>query len=740
MSLSRGMRLADGQVTLRAPLLLFALWAVLAPVQGSQGHPSWRYISSEVVIPKKELHHGKGVQMPGWLSYSLRFGGKRHVIHMRRKKLFWSRHLLMMTQDDQGALQMDYPFIPPDCYYLGYLEEIPLSMVTMDTCYGGLEGIMKLDDLAYEIRPLSDSQRFEHIVSQIVSDISATGPTYKLGYKEDRDPLFSQKTASTAPRINNRIFSSHKGMIRGFAQSSNSMYRVYNNMTLCIKFMIDMVSLIDSMYKGLDIRYHLTAVLVFDVRDPVNMNDYRIPGGEYYQFHHTYLYNVIQPSASFIVVKDGPEDYQYNPRMFGFCSSQSLHMVGHLGRHYLLLAVVTSHLCGRSLGLYFDDHDCSCQRRSSCIMHRYPGLTDSFSNCSFVHIQNMLSTEKHCLFSEHLKFFNASLAHIRCGNSIVEDREQCDCGSFKECNANPCCSNDCRFESTFLCDKGLCCTNCTFSAAGTLCRPIRNICDLPEYCQGGSSGCPDDFYMQDGTPCSEEGYCYHGNCTDRTMHCKEIFGASTVEGPDVCYQINKKGHRFGHCRREFSARRFIQCHDRDVKCGRLQCTNVTHLPRLQEHVGFHQSKISGVWCWGLDEHRATGTTDVGHVRHGTPCAPGKFCQNSLCNATIGEINYNCLPEKCNRRGICNNNRNCHCHIGWDPPFCKLRGAGGSTDSGPPPRRMRSVRQSQESVVYLRVIFARIYALITTFLFGIATNVRTVKTVKVKEEIAGEGNP
>ena len=63
----------------------------------------------------------------------------------------------MMTQDDQADLQMDYPFIPPDCYYLGYLEEIPLSMDTLDTCYQGLEGILKLDNLAYEIRRISDS-------------------------------------------------------------------------------------------------------------------------------------------------------------------------------------------------------------------------------------------------------------------------------------------------------------------------------------------------------------------------------------------------------------------------------------------------------------------------------------------------------------------------------------------------------------------------------------------------------
>ena len=71
------MRLAEGQVTLSVSLLLCAFWAVLAPVKGSQDHSSWCYISSEVVFPKKDLNHSKGVQMPRWLSDSLRLGGKR---------------------------------------------------------------------------------------------------------------------------------------------------------------------------------------------------------------------------------------------------------------------------------------------------------------------------------------------------------------------------------------------------------------------------------------------------------------------------------------------------------------------------------------------------------------------------------------------------------------------------------------------------------------------------------------
>ncbi|XP_044927842.1 disintegrin and metalloproteinase domain-containing protein 21-like [Mustela putorius furo] len=726
---------------MRAFLLILAVSEGLAPVQCSQSRPSWCYISSEVVIPRKELHHGKGVRMPGWLSYSLRFGDKRHIIHMRRKKLFWSRHLLMMTQDDQGAFQMDYPFFPPDCYYLGYLEEIPLSMVTVDTCYGGLEGIIKLDDLAYEIKPLSNSQRFEHIVSQIVADTNVTGPTYKLGHKEIMDPLFSQVNASVVPRISSKMYSSHHGIMKGLILSSNSMYTVFNNVSKCAQFLIKMCSLIDSFFQGIDANYYIGLIMIYNQRDPVLMNNYHVHYSPFVRHYKSVVYGLLIPHSSIIVIKDGPKDIDYEPVLYGICNNRNLVMLGYLGRHLLLLSIAGTQKVARNIGLYYDQSTCTCQRRSLCIMHRPVSLTDSFSNCSYIHVQHILGRRAgECLFSAEMVYLNKSLTHDRCGNYILDPGEECDCGSFKECYNNPCCTNDCTFTIDSKCNTGRCCTNCTYSPPGTLCRPIQNICDLPEYCRGMSLACPGDFYMQDGTPCTEEGYCYHGNCTDRTVHCQEIFGKNAVKGADACYTINKRGNRYGHCRRIEGKMKADICATEDIYCGRLQCGNVTHLPRLQEHVGFHQSLISGFWCFGLDSHRSTGANDVGHVRPGTPCGPGKICSNTYCNGSAAQLNYDCLPEKCSHRGICNNNRNCHCHIGWDPPHCIDRGTGGSTDSGPPPRRMRSVRQNDESLVYLRVIFGRIYALIAVFLFGIATNVRTIKTVRVKKEKADEANP
>ncbi|XP_032965430.1 disintegrin and metalloproteinase domain-containing protein 21-like [Rhinolophus ferrumequinum] len=730
------MQLAEGQVTLRTPLLLLGLWVALSPVQCSQGRPSWRYISSEVVIPRKETHRGRGVPMLGWLSYSLHFGGQRHVIHMRRKKLFWPRHLLLMTQDDQGALQIDDPFVPLDCYYLGYLEKVPLSMVTMDTCCGGLEGIMKLDDLAYEIKPLKDSQRFEHVVSQIVADTNATGPTYRLGFKEDKEPLFSQANASAASRISSKLYASHRANMKGCIIAAHSIYTLFRNMSQCAHYLRSMGSLLNSMYKSLDIRYYIGIMVIYHDREPTTMSYYRVPGSPFFKYYERVIYQPLLPHSALVMIRSGPHERYFSPVFQSICDNQNLVMLGHLGRHYLLLAIIGAHQIGRTIGLHYDTNTCVCQRRTTCIMNRYPVLTDVFSNCSFLHLQNILGDFPSCMYMTDIVYTNRTMTVAQCGDNVVDENEQCDCGSFKHCYSNACCNSDCSLTAGSACDAGRCCTNCTYSPAGTLCRPIQNVCDLPEYCLGSTFTCPENVYLQDGTPCTEEGYCYHGNCTDRTMHCREIFGEGALQGPDICYNINRKGHRFGHCRKDAVAFKPEPCNERDITCGRLQCTNVTHLPRLQEHVGFHQSLISGVLCFGVDLHRGTETTDIGHVRPGTPCGFGKFCLNTYCTGTMAEIIYDCEPSKCNLRGVCNNRKNCHCHVGWEPPDCILTGAGGSVNSGPPPRRMRSVSQNIGLVVYFRVVVGRMYTFVAAILFGLATNVRTIKITVVTAETVG----
>lgn len=721
---------------LRVLLLLFALWLLLlVPVRCSEGHPTWRYISSEVVIPRKEIYHSKGIQTQGRLSYSLRFRGQRHIIHLRKKTLIWPRHLLLTTQDDQGALQMDYPFFPADCYYIGYLEGIPQSMVTVNTCYGGLEGIMKLDDLAYEIKPLNDSQGFEHIVSQIVAEPDVTGPmnTWKHLNLNKGPPLSRTEYAKGTPRMSSKNYASHPAAIKGHFQSSNSVFQLTFDLDLVTRYLFQIVSLIDSFLVTIHMRYYVFLLTVYTSGDPFAQES-AIPGGAPYNYYLTNFYNKFRPDASTIIFTDWPGDSSFNPVKSSICSASALTMVGQHHRSLLFLTAVVTNRIGKNLGIEPDNQYCICQRRATCIMYAKPEITDAFSNCSLAQIHHILNTPgtMPCLFYDHHTYYNTSFTYTFCGNFKIDENEQCDCGSHKACYADPCCGSNCKLTAGSICDKELCCANCTFSPSGTLCGPIQNICDLPEYCDGKNILCPTNTYLQDGTPCSEEGYCYKGNCTDRNVQCKEIFGVNAKNANAKCYDINKQQFRFGHCTRAPESLTFNPCSDGDKLCGRLQCTNVTNLPHLQEHVSFHQSVISGHTCFGLDEHRGAETTDAGLVKHGTPCSQTNFCDRGSCNGSLSRLDYDCSPEKCNFKGVCNNHRHCHCHLGWKPPNCKEEGPSGSTDSGSPPTERRTIKQSQEPVLYLRMLFGRLYFFFVSLFFGVATRAGVTKIFTLED--------
>ncbi|EDL97376.1 a disintegrin and metallopeptidase domain 6 [Rattus norvegicus] len=737
LSLTWGMKLVERSVVPRVLLLLFALWLLLlVPVRCSEGHPTWRYISSEVVIPRKEIYHSKGIQTQGRLSYSLRFRGQRHIIHLRRKTLIWPRHLLLTTQDDQGALQMDYPFFPVDCYYFGYLEGIPQSMVTVNTCYGGLEGIMMLDDLAYEIKPLNDSQGFEHIVSQIVSEPDVTGPTntWKRLNLNTGPPLSRTEYANGTPRMSSKNYASHPAAIKGQFQATNSIYKESNNIDTAARYLFELLSITDSFLITIHMRYYAILLTVFTESDPFAL-EYTVPGGSIYNYYVSNFFNRLRPDASTVLNKDGPSDNDFHPVEQSLCTPAGLTIVGQHRRSFLALSVMITNRIAMSLGIKADDETyCICHRRTTCIMYKNPEITDAFSNCSLVQINQILNTPgtMSCLFYDHHVYHNITKTYRFCGNFKIDIGEQCDCGSHKACYADPCCGSNCKLTAGSICDKELCCANCTYSPSGTLCRPIQNICDLPEYCSGNNIFCPADTYLQDGTPCSEEGYCYKGNCTDRSVQCKEIFGVNAKGANIKCYDINKQRFRFGHCTRAQESLMFNACSDHDKLCGRLQCTNVTNLPFLQEHVSFHQSVISGFTCFGLDEHRGTETTDAGLVKHGTPCSQTNFCDRGACNGSLSRLDYDCTPEKCNFRGVCNNHRHCHCHLGWKPPLCREEGPSGSTDSGSPPKERRTIKQSREPLLYLRMLFGRLYLFIVSLLFGVATRAGVIKVFKFED--------
>ena len=153
----------------------------------------------------------------------------------------------------------------------------------------------------------------------------------------------------------------------------------------------------------------------------------------------------------------------------------------------------------------------------------------------------------------------------QCGNGIVEEGEDCDCGGTASCGDNACCEpTTCKFKSGAQCDDSNedCCKNCRPSSAGTVCRPSTGVCDPQETCSGVNATCPPDISAPDGQKCgnsSANTQCASGQCTSRNQQCKTLMGSFTSKndtyacnsqdctlscaspefGPGVCYSMQQ---------------------------------------------------------------------------------------------------------------------------------------------------------------------------------------------------------
>uniref|UniRef100_A0A8C6G724 A disintegrin and metallopeptidase domain 34 n=1 Tax=Mus spicilegus TaxID=10103 RepID=A0A8C6G724_MUSSI len=668
----------------RNMFLKFCLWKMLffsaySPI----GHTKYSSLP-EVVIPLRvTVTRGNNIS-PGWLSYSLNIGGQRHIITMKPKKNLISKNFFLYTYSDQGDLLEEQPFVQNDCYYHGYVDEDPESLVIVNTCFGSLQGTLEINGTTYEIMSKSSTSTFEHLAYKMDSGESEPSPM-RCGLSEEeiaRQMKLQESNASTLLQIPYENWWTHHRFIDYFVVIDHKRYvHRNNNTTTCIQDMLQVVNGINGYYLQIQTDVVLTKLEVWSQNNLINVEQEMSKVlGAFCNWKIKTIGKRVRHDIIHLFVRRSYGIYLGLAYVGTVCLTLNCAVNSFLSDSLSDMAFIIAHEMGHNFGMMHDGSACTCGL-SSCIMAPYKSNSPKFSNCSYEEMFSVV-TKRSCLYDipDALKTIN--LMPTMCGNNLVEEGEECDCGSTESCLQDPCCSSDCVLKPGAQCAFGLCCKNCQFLKTGTVCREEKNECDLPEWCNGTSAECPGDVYKADGIPCSGEGYCYKMECQQHDKQCQKIFGNGSRSADEICYmEMNRRGDRFGNCGNDSSMYR--RCKLADVLCGRIQCENVIQLPQRRNHETVHYTHFSNVTCWTTDYHFGITIDDVGAVIDGTTCGPDYLCVHRKC-VSKSVLVRNCTPQLCHMQGVCNNKDHCHCNNTWEPPDCQLRGHGGSIDSGPPP--------------------------------------------------------
>ncbi|XP_026171154.1 disintegrin and metalloproteinase domain-containing protein 12 isoform X1 [Mastacembelus armatus] len=649
----------------------------------------------------KPISQLKSQSHPASLKLLIEVEGEQLLLALEKNEgLFASTYTETHYLEDGSAVTASHDFTA-NCYYHGEVEGHVNSDVSLSIC-AGIKGFISLEGKSYVLEPSADHSDGTHWIytAEHLNFAPGTcGHDFNISYPTGHADSSLFRAFSTRHKRHAQTTTKYVELIivadnREFQKQGKDIEKVKQRLA-------EIANYVDKFYRALNIRVALVGLEVWSDVDkcPITQDPF------------TTLHEFLDWRKVKLLPQKPHDNAQlisgvyFQGTTIGMAPIMSMCTAEQSGGIVMSLlckdhsdnplgaAVTLAHELGHNFGMNHDtpERGCGCRvtvDRGGCIMTPSTGypFPTVFSSCSKKDLT--ASFEKGigmCLFN--MPEVKVLYGGQKCGNGYVEEGEECDCGELEEC-MNPCCNaTTCTLKGDAVCAHGQCCQDCQLKPAGTPCRESSNSCDLPEFCTGSSPHCPSNVYLHDGHTCHNvDGYCYNGICQTHEQQCITLWGQGAKPAPGICFErVNSAGDPYGNCGKD-SKGSFAKCEAQDAKCGKIQCQGGANRPVIGTNAVSIETNIplqegGRILCRGTHVYLGDDMPDPGLVLTGTKCGDGMMCLNRHCQ-NVSVFGVHECSAKCSGRGVCNNNKNCHCEAHWAPPFCDKVGFGGSVDSGP----------------------------------------------------------
>ncbi|XP_053698665.1 zinc metalloproteinase-disintegrin-like crotastatin [Sabethes cyaneus] len=562
-----------------------------------------------------------------------------------------------------------------NCYYQGRIKGVLDSMAAISTCEGKVRGTVYDAHHTYSID--FDESTGEHYIQRL-----------KQRHRVKRN----HRARIIGPYNANR----HSKFVELVLVVDNSLYNKFDSDVWKVhRYCTDVANHVNMLFTPLNIFVVLTGVVVWDRIDHIQVDRRaEVTLNNFLQYRRKeLLHQHPNDHAQLLTAVKFQDNVIGKARLGGMCTSNSSGAVIVVHTDNIAIQAGTvAHEMGHSFNMEHDvDEECYCSDQKCIMTAMSPERSlKHWSSCSLEQLTLAFNRGLHLCLKNRPKVVHSA----SCGNGFVEEGEECDCGLEEICDNQCCDPKSCKLRPGAVCAMGECCDLevCQWYEAGTLCRTARGECDLPEFCTGNSEHCPKDVFKRHAEVCAGgRAYCIEGECKTRNDQCRMLWGPSGKESDEICYVRNINGTKYANCGYDRDSHSFIRCAEQDILCGLLFCQQLNKNNLEFGIEVFTEERIASTVKGRQVINCHAAFIDLGDAKQpmlvpdGAPCGEDKMCYQQQCwdfeslrQRGVGRL----CPKDCSGHGVCNSEGNCHCDLGYAPPFCDQSGVGGSLDSGP----------------------------------------------------------